>query len=150
MSNSRTHQPGSKRHTELSNELAGKIHMKTLRDGDITEFAGEMQDGMTRLFACCEIIEGDEHDNYTAQLVDGYVLFSVCPLRCHIGGSRADYCSSAARGPLIREGISLRLLDTDEANDILHEIRVGIWKHGTHPREMFGLLHRAGVPIGRH
>lgn len=149
----RTYKPGCERHSELSEELAGRIFVKVLRDFDICEFADIVRNGMLRLFACCEIAEGEEWevpDNYTMQLVDDYVLFSLCPIRCEVGGSLADYCSTAAMAPIIRESISLRLLDTDEANDILHEMRVGIWKHAVRPREVFGLLHHAGVPIGRH
>lgn len=123
-------------------------YTEMVKDPDAREFAGKVADGMRRLLSSCDIEEaGEGRDGYTSNLVGKFVAFVLCP-SIGLGGSLADYCASNAHRAT--RGYRLRLMDNAEANEILHEMRVGFHAHALNPRRMFGEASRAGIPIGRH
>lgn len=137
----------NKTRQDLMRDALLGIRFEMLRDYDVREHADDITDSMRRLLDHCDLT-ATEQDEYTMHLVEKYILFSATRLRCEIGGSRSDYCSSAVLRGL--GATSIRLRDDDEANAILHEIREGIWKSALDPRKMFWELSHAGVPIRRH
>ena len=137
----------TKTRQDLMRDALLGIRFEMLRDYDVREHADAITGSMRRLLDHCDLT-ADEQDEYTSQLVDKFILFSATRLRCEIGGSRSDYCSSAALRGL--GDMSIRLRDDDEAKLILHEIRKGIWESAIDPRRMFWELSQAGVPIHRH
>lgn len=129
-------------------EAARRIRSEVSRDFDVSHAAGAIAGSMSRLLGQCDIEELPDggSDDYTTALVDQYVTF-VSATEAELGGSSADYCSSCAlRG---MRGYRIRLRDTPEADELLHELRVNIHRFGLYPGRSFGILSRAGVPIGR-
>ena len=123
-------------------------YTEMVKDPDVGEFAGSVADGMGRLLSVCDVEESDgERDGYTSNLVGKFVVFVLCP-SVGLGGSLADYCASNAHRAT--RGYRLRLMDNAEANEILHEMRVGFHAYALEPRRMFGEASSAGIPIGRH
>jgi hypothetical protein len=137
-------------HELRSKEILTGVRDAMSKDIDVHEHTARIVNEMWRLLDACEIEEaeeGDAWDEYTMQLVDKFVVFVACS-KIPLGGSAADYCASNAMEGVL--GYRLRLRDDEEANGILHEMRVQFHKHALDPRRMFGEVKYAGIPIGRH
>ena len=126
------------------------ILQKTMRlmreDCDVSHASLAICDGLAALLEVCDVERIEQEDPYTRALVDAYVGFVVAH-KHGVHGSNADYCATNATSGI--SGYRIRLRDPPDADALLHDLRVGIHANGLNPRRSFGVLSRAGVPIGR-
>lgn len=137
-------------HEVYAKDILAGVRRSMIRDIDVRDYSAVIVSEMHRLLDACDIEksgDGDERDDYTTQLVDKFVVFVACS-KASVGGSMADYCASNALSGI--RGYRLRLHDDEEANRILHEMRVEFHRTALYPSRMFGEVSRAGIPIGRH
>lgn len=134
--------------TKMTEEITNGTYAAMMADCDVSHASGAIARHMRRLADACDIAprKAGERDEYTASLVDAYIGFVAAPAN-DIYGSNADYCASNAMTGV--GGYRLRLRETAEADEILHEIRVGIHATALEPRRSFWVLSKAGVPISR-
>ena len=124
-------------------------------DYDADVIVDDVEQTIGRLFDCCHVSpdmgydpcsSSPRIDEYTKALVNYAIIFIAVGDK--LSSSCSDYCASdCIRGFL---GYKLRLRDDDAANALLHDLRVGLHAHALYPSREFGVLSKAGVPIGRH
>lgn len=134
---------------KMTEEITSKAYAAMATDCDVSHVATHITSHLARLLSACEVSEkedGEGRDEYTVHLVDAYIGFVAAP-SCEVYGSNADYCSMNAMTGI--GGYKVRLTETAEADEILHEIRVGIHATALNPWREFGVLSRAGIPISR-
>ena len=135
--------------SKVNEAIINKAYEAMVGDGDVGYAADTIARHLRRLLDACEISEksnGEGRDEYTIHLVDAYIGLVAAPSH-EIYGSAADYCAQNALSGF--RGYKVRLTETAEADEILHEIRVGIYTVALEPRRMFGAISRSGIPIGR-
>lgn len=132
----------------ISSRIIGRVAGAMASDPDVSHVTDAVASHMRRLLDACEItpIGNEEEDEYTSRLVDAYIGFVAAPAN-DVYGSNADYCAGNALRSV--SGYRIRLCETPEADEILHEIRVGIHATAREPRRSFWELSKAGVPISR-
>ena len=124
-------------------------------DYDADAIIDDVEQTITRLLDCCDVdidmgcdpcSSSPKIDEYTKALVNYSIIFIAVDNK--LSSSCSDYCASdCIRGFL---GYKLRLRDDDAANALLHDLRIEIYAHALYPSREFGVLSKAGVPIGRH
>ena len=112
-------------------EISNKAYSNTSADFDVSDLADDVYSLMQELLTGCSIAPMPDSTRYTSVLVDLWITFSpVLP-----GGSRADYCSEAARKAI--NGFTLHLSDQDIADKLVDNIYS---EHTIDPRRWFNLL----------